>query len=532
MVGAKQRCCFDQCKTWAYFNNQGETRGLYCSAHKIPGMVDVVNKLCGAENCQKHPNFNHQGATHALYCGTHKEDGMVNVNNRERQCQIEGCAKYPSCNYPGNPDGQFCGKHKLDGMVNVTSRHCAYEGCIKQPNFHHAGNSRGLYCCEHKEPGMVNVVSKPCQRAGCTKQPSFNYPGNTQGLYCSPHKEPGMVNVKQKHCAATDCSNRPSFNWPGKPSGIYCSMHKAEGMVDVRNKHCLNAECNKCPSFNYPGSTPGIYCGLHKLPGMIDVKHKRSHLSQAQAVQHLQMEAHMNVHSRALEPALDPTAMNLHHLGPVLMHPGMHDPNSAYGPSIGVPTHSYGAALTASMGVTGIPVPGDATTGLVDPTLQSAVLPQDRGGPSAGFSVGEGPGAVSLTRDGLMAVLPHDLTLSSDHLQSVLHSTIPDSHGHGLLNVGDGHAHGMLPVGDGSGVIPGTEADGLMGMTVGHGSTDEMLHMTDDDGIMQQFEHLEPHPNFVDPLESPKAGEPDRKKPRMFDDVKLESANPAQERGL
>ncbi|CAL8467240.1 g6776 [Coccomyxa elongata] len=275
MVGMKSRCTHPGCKTWAYFNNQGEQRGYFCSAHKEPGMVDVVNKLCEHPNCNKHPNFNHPGATHAQFCSQHKEPGMVNVNIRDRQCAVQLCSKYPSCNFPGQTDGLYCGKHKEEGMVNVTSRHCAYPGCIKQPNFHHPGNTRGMFCCAHKSEGMVNVVSKPCQHPGCTKQPSFNFPGQSQGLYCSPHKQPGMVNVKQKHCGADGCTNRPSFNFPGTNSGIFCSAHKLENMVDVRNKHCAHPDCNKCPSFNYPGKTPGVYCGLHKLAGMVDVKHKR-----------------------------------------------------------------------------------------------------------------------------------------------------------------------------------------------------------------------------------------------------------------
>ena len=259
MVGMKSRCAAPDCKTWAYFNLPGEQRGFFCSSHKEPGMVDVVNKLCGHPGCNKHPNFNHPGMQHAIACSQHKEPGMVNVNIRDRQCLLPECSKYPSCNYPGQADGLYCGKHKAEGMVNVTSRHCAYEGCIKQPNFNHDGSQRGLYCCAHKEPGMINVVSKPCAHPGCQKQPSFNFPGQTQvtpvtlevllvawlcmrsclsgltrergysiqvcvaermvmgmqGLYCSPHKQPGMINVKQKHCAFERCTNRPSFNFPG-----------------------------------------------------------------------------------------------------------------------------------------------------------------------------------------------------------------------------------------------------------------------------------------------------------------------------
>ena len=64
----KSRCAQPDCRTWAYFNHPGEPRGLYCSAHKEAGMVDVVNKLCQHPECSKHPNFNHPGSTQAVFC--------------------------------------------------------------------------------------------------------------------------------------------------------------------------------------------------------------------------------------------------------------------------------------------------------------------------------------------------------------------------------------------------------------------------------------------------------------------------------
>lgn len=231
------------------------------------------------------------------------------------------------------------------------------------------------------------------------------------------------------------------------------------------------------------------------------------------------------VHASVLDPALDTSAMNLHHLGPVMMHSGMHNPNSAFGPSIGVPTHSYAAALSAHMAVPGITVPGDGTTGVLDPTMQNGALPQDPAGAPADFSVGGDPNRVALSNDGMLGVVPQSLTMGGGPLQSVLHGAVPTSHEHGLISVGGSHGHGMISVGDGPGVIPVTDADGLMGISVGHGSTDEMLHMTDAHGLMQQFEQMDANPGYPDPLESPKDGEPDSKKPRLFDDIKLDSTD-------
>lgn len=79
----------------------------------------------------------------------------------------------------------------------------------------------------------------------------------------------------------------------------------------------------------------------------------------------------MDVHSSVLDPALDPEAMHMH-LGPVIMHPGMHDPDLAYGASLGVSDQSFGA-LGASIGVSPVPVAVTGTAGVL-PTVNGSSL--------------------------------------------------------------------------------------------------------------------------------------------------------------
>jgi len=45
-------------------------------------MVNVISKSCTHEGCKKQPNFNDEGQTKALFCSVHKEDGMVNVKRK------------------------------------------------------------------------------------------------------------------------------------------------------------------------------------------------------------------------------------------------------------------------------------------------------------------------------------------------------------------------------------------------------------------------------------------------------------------
>ena len=40
----------------------------FCAKHKQPGMIDVKHKKCIAPKCPKRPYFNQPGETAGLYC--------------------------------------------------------------------------------------------------------------------------------------------------------------------------------------------------------------------------------------------------------------------------------------------------------------------------------------------------------------------------------------------------------------------------------------------------------------------------------
>ena len=54
-------CIYDWCKTRPIYNNEGETKALYCSEHKKDGMVNVKNMTCIHEGCKKQPTYNNEG---------------------------------------------------------------------------------------------------------------------------------------------------------------------------------------------------------------------------------------------------------------------------------------------------------------------------------------------------------------------------------------------------------------------------------------------------------------------------------------
>jgi len=92
-------CIHPNCKVIPNYNIEGETKALYCSTHKLDGMIDVVNKTCIHPNCKTIPTYNIEGETKALYCSEHKLDGMVNV--KDKTCKTHLCNTIVKDKYEG-----------------------------------------------------------------------------------------------------------------------------------------------------------------------------------------------------------------------------------------------------------------------------------------------------------------------------------------------------------------------------------------------------------------------------------------------
>jgi hypothetical protein len=92
-------CKENGCKTSPVFNVEGETKALYCSQHKLEGMVNVKHKTCIHPECKVQPSYNKEGEPTALYCSSHKLEGMVNVKNKT--CLSEWCSTQVAEKYDG-----------------------------------------------------------------------------------------------------------------------------------------------------------------------------------------------------------------------------------------------------------------------------------------------------------------------------------------------------------------------------------------------------------------------------------------------
>ncbi|CAM9316725.1 unnamed protein product [Discosporangium mesarthrocarpum] len=121
MINIKgRRCRQEGCKKRPGFAPQGETKGAFCAAHKLPGMVDVVSRRCQSLNCTRQPVFGWRGQRPTV-CGTHKENGMFDV--RGKRCTFNDCTRQPGFGDPKRDRGAVrCHEHKLEGMTNVRKR--------------------------------------------------------------------------------------------------------------------------------------------------------------------------------------------------------------------------------------------------------------------------------------------------------------------------------------------------------------------------------------------------------------------------
>ena len=51
-------CNFPDCKTQPAYNFEAQTKKLYCSIHKLEGMINVRDKMCIHPNCKTQPCYN------------------------------------------------------------------------------------------------------------------------------------------------------------------------------------------------------------------------------------------------------------------------------------------------------------------------------------------------------------------------------------------------------------------------------------------------------------------------------------------
>jgi hypothetical protein len=261
-----------RCGIQPAFNNTGETTGLYCGAHRVEGMVDVISAICSFENCFKTPIYNFEGKTKRLFCGEHKLPGMINIKNN--RCEYPGCKTIPIYNIEGSKKAKYCASHKSDDMINVIKKRCIQTGCKNYAYFNNPFEKTPLYCNCHRTSELIDVTHKKCLYDKCNVIACFNVEGNRTGLYCSLHKQEGMIDVTAKRCVYPNCKITAHFNYENEKKPLYCLAHRFENMINVTSKICIHQGCKKKPRYNTTTELSPLYCFEHKLPNMKDIVSK------------------------------------------------------------------------------------------------------------------------------------------------------------------------------------------------------------------------------------------------------------------
>jgi hypothetical protein len=254
------QCEYNNCLRKASYGENHNTP-IRCFKHKEN--MRLVSKICICGKAS--PSFNNECETKALYCSQCKTNTMFDVKHDKYKCF---CGKSrPSYNNPGEKKALYCYECKTDSMINVITPKCFCGKSI--PNYNNEGEQKALYCFECKTDSMINVRSKKCF---CGKsQPSFNNEGKQKALYCFECKTDTMINVKIKKCFCG--KSEPYFNNKGEQKALYCFKCKTDTMINVKSKKCF---CGKSePCFNNKWEQKALYCFECKTTTMVDVKHKK-----------------------------------------------------------------------------------------------------------------------------------------------------------------------------------------------------------------------------------------------------------------
>ncbi len=263
---------YSECKVgMAVFGYSKDDKEKYCSKHKLPDMVDVINKKCKYENCKKQPRFNFEGIKGGIYCKEHALTDMLDVVNKK--CKYNGCKTQPVYNYEGFKKGMYCREHALTDMIDVHSKRCEYTDCKKQSYFNFPNEKGSRFCSKHKLNGMILSFGS-CEIETCTTQASFNFPNEKGSKYCSKHKLDGMVITTSYICEDELCNIIASFNFPNEKGSRFCSNHKLDGMVTTTSYICEDELCNIIASFNLSNETIPRFCSKHKLDRMVTMTNK------------------------------------------------------------------------------------------------------------------------------------------------------------------------------------------------------------------------------------------------------------------
>ena len=248
--------------------------GIFCSIHRPPGTVNVVEPLC--EDCGVIANWGFPDERRTR-CASHRiqrADGteMVQLGQTNALCRYVSpgnvrCTVNAYFNWVGQKSGLFCKLHAEEGMINVRNAICGE--CGTQASYGHVGG-RPEFCAGHRKPQMVDLKSSKC-RCGSGGYKVYGLFGE-KPTHCSSCRDPDLhVNVIAPYC--TECDTQASYGLEeGRP--IHCATHRGRGEGIVTSARCRATNCGKASVYGLPDQRPQ-YCGAHRPPGTEDTRSVR-----------------------------------------------------------------------------------------------------------------------------------------------------------------------------------------------------------------------------------------------------------------
>jgi hypothetical protein len=114
-------CIHPGCKTRSTYNLEGEKIALYCSQHKLEGMVDVIHKTCKTYLCYTRVQEKYDG--YCLFCYMNLfPDKPVSRNYKTKEYSVVDFVKstYPNLNWISDKIiSRGCSKRRPDLLLDL-----------------------------------------------------------------------------------------------------------------------------------------------------------------------------------------------------------------------------------------------------------------------------------------------------------------------------------------------------------------------------------------------------------------------------
>jgi len=116
-------------------------------------MFIVTTTLCNGENCKKYPHYNFQGESKGIYCIAHKKENMKVVGTF---CIESNCTNIALYNLK-NMKRKYCYSHKTENMVESGKPICKNIDCLIIATYGNKGE-KPTHCFHHKETNMIDLL--------------------------------------------------------------------------------------------------------------------------------------------------------------------------------------------------------------------------------------------------------------------------------------------------------------------------------------------------------------------------------------